>query len=195
MKTGDEVLIDCGTGGLGVLAYQICHLVGAHPTGLTSSTQKKEFIESFDARALTHDEFNSEKVKYDVILNSQGGSSINQHYERLNQFGKIVCVGISSGIAPGGRDLWRVIKTIFSMPKFKIVRMFNHNRGVFALNALKIFDNHQLAKKMIQSMSVLSDNGIKPVIGQIYDYREAARAHEDLQARRLTGKALLRWED
>ena len=26
IKEGDEVLVDCGTGGLGVLCYQLCHL-------------------------------------------------------------------------------------------------------------------------------------------------------------------------
>jgi len=193
IKEGDEVLIDCGTGGLGVLCYQLCHLVGAKPTGLTSSSNKKTFIESLGAKALTHFEFEKRSNTYDMILNSQGGRSIQTHYQRLNQFGKIVCVGISSGIAPGGRNLWQVLKTIFSMPSFKIVQMFNHNRGVFALNALKIFDDHELAKKMIQSMHVLSDNGIRPMIGKIYSYQDAALAHEEIQGRQLTGKALLSW--
>ena len=193
IKEGDQVLIDCGTGGLGVLCYQLCHLVGAKPTGLTSSPEKKAFIESFGATALTHEEFHQGQNRYDMILNSQGGRSIHQHYRRLHQFGKIVCVGISSGIAPGGRNWWQVIKTIFSMPSFKIVNMFNHNRGVFALNALKIFDDHELAKKMIQSLNVLSDNEIRPVIGKIYNYQFAALAHEEIQARQLTGKALLSW--
>ena len=193
IKEGDHVLIDCGTGGLGVLSYHLCHLMGANVTGLTSSPSKKQFIESFGATALTHDEFSQQKNKYDMILNSQGGKSIREHYHRLNQFGKIVCVGISAGIAPGGRNLWQVIKTIFSMPTFKIVQMFNYNRGVFALNALKIFDDQRLSKKMIQSMNLLSDNQIRPVIGHIYSYQDVAQAHADLQARSLMGKALLKW--
>jgi synaptic vesicle membrane protein VAT-1 len=195
IKKGDEVLIDCGTGGLGVLCYQLCHLVGAIPTGLTSSLEKKDFIESFGAKAMTHEEFNQSNAHYDMILNSQGGRSIRAHYKRLNQFGKIVCVGISNGIAPGGRNLWKVLKTVMSMPSFKIVQMFNHNRGVFALNALKIFDNQSLAKKMIQSMGLLSDNDIRPVIGKVYSYKNAALAHEDIQRKRLTGKALLNWSN
>lgn len=193
IKEGDEVLIDCGTGGLGVLCYRLCHLVGAKPTGLTSSSEKKAFIESFGATALTHQEFLSNNNRYDMILNSQGGRTIRDHYKRLNQFGKIVCVGISAGIAPGGRNLWKVLKTVFSMPSFKIVQMFNHNRGVFALNALKIFDDHELAKKMIQSMSILSDNDVRPVIGKVYNYQFAHLAHEEIQDRRLTGKAILSW--
>ena len=195
IKEGDEVLIDCGTGGLGVICYQLCHLVGANPTGLTSNESKKVFIESLGANALTHQEFLKSTQKYDVILNSQGGVTVKQHYGQLNQLGKIICVGISAGIAPGGRNWWQVFRTIFSMPKFNIVSMFKHNRGVFALNALKIFDNPQLAEKMIQSLQVLSDNQIKPVIGNVYDYREVIKAHQDLQMRRLTGKALLSWQD
>ena len=193
IKEGDEVLIDCGTGGLGVLCYQLCHLVGARPSGLTSSESKKAFIESLGATALTHDEFLSSTKTYDMILNSQGGKTIREHYKRLNQFGKIVSVGISAGIAPGGRNLWQVLKTVFSMPSFKIVQMFNHNRGVFALNALKIFDDPSLSKKMIQAMHILSDNEIRPVIGGVYSYKDADKAHTDLQHRRLTGKALLEW--
>ena len=193
IKSGDQVLVDCGTGGLGVLTYHLCELMGAHATGLTSSGHKKEFIESFGAKAMTHEEFRQSSCRYDAIINSQGGRTVLDHYRRLNQFGKIVCVGISAGIGPAGRNLWQVLKTVFTMPSFKVVQMFDHNKGVFALNALRIFNDHELAKKMIQSMNLLSENEIRPAIGKIYSFSEASTAHKDLQGRKLMGKALLKW--
>ena len=45
VRNGDRVLIECATGGVGVLAIQMARHAGAEVTGLTTSPHKKDFIE------------------------------------------------------------------------------------------------------------------------------------------------------
>src|SRR5688572_28821638 len=78
IRAGDRVLIECATGGVGVLAIQIARRIGAEVTGLTTSPHKKPFIEELGARALTRDELRADPslTGYDLILNASGGAEI-----------------------------------------------------------------------------------------------------------------------
>ena len=74
VRKEDKVLIDCATGGVGVVFLQMCKQMGAQAYGLTSNPDKKSFIESFGAKAFTWEEFNkSNENEFDFILNSSGG--------------------------------------------------------------------------------------------------------------------------
>ena len=86
VRKGDRVLIECATGGVGVLAIQMARHVGAEVTGLTTSPHKKGFIEKprrdgVHARRVPRDD---ESLRgYDFILNSSGGAHINWQRARL----------------------------------------------------------------------------------------------------------------
>src|SRR5690349_16044364 len=85
VRTGDKVLIECATGGVGVLAIQMARHAGASVTGLTTTPAKKSFIESLGATAYTRDEFRADSslAGYDMILNASGGAEINWQRARL----------------------------------------------------------------------------------------------------------------
>jgi NADPH:quinone reductase-like Zn-dependent oxidoreductase len=194
IRAQDKVLIDCATGGLGTLMLQMLKNLGANTIGLTTSPEKKALIESFGAKAMTHEEFwASSENRFDFILNSQGGSSVKRHYERLAPTGRVVCIGASSMISDGKRDFIKLIKTVLSMPKFHLISMFDKNRGVFALNALKLMEDEIYLKKMLQNFSLAEKMNIKPHIGKIISYKEAHLAHELIEKRKTTGKVLLSW--
>jgi len=194
IRAHDKVLIDCATGGLGTTMLQMLKNLGANTIGLTTSPEKKALIESYGAKAMTHEEFwASSENRFDFILNSQGGSSVKNHYERLAPTGRVVCIGASSIVSDGRRDFLKLIKTVLSMPKFHLISMFDKNRGVFALNALKLMEDEVYLKKMLQNFTLAEKMNLKPYVGKIISYKEAHFAHELLEGKKTTGKVLLSW--
>jgi NADPH:quinone reductase-like Zn-dependent oxidoreductase len=197
VRRGDSVLIDCATGGVGIIMLQMLNAIGANTVGLTSSIHKKDLIQSYGAKAHTHEEFWSNKdiKNFDFILNSQGGSSIRKHYNRLAYTGRIICLGISSGIKSGKRDYIAIAKAALTMPKFNIISMFDKNRGVYALNALKLMENTNYAKDNIKNFQKIEDLKLKPYIGKVFNYKEVSNAHRYIEERKGSGKILLSWKE
>lgn len=195
VRKGDKVMIDCATGGVGTLALQMLKFVGADTIGLTSSDSKKALIESYGARAMSHDEFwASKEDRFDFILNSQGGSTIRAHYNRLGPTGRVVCLGISSGIEGGTRKLGKILKTVLTMPKFNIIGMFDQNRGIYALNALRLMEDQEALTKILKQFKLVEEMKLKPHVGAVYSYKEVALAHKLISDRKATGKILLSWK-
>lgn len=196
VQKGDRVMIDCATGGVGTIALQMLKSIGAQTVGLTSSVEKKSIIESYGALALTHKEFQASGAQdqYDFILNSQGGKTVRAHYNRLAPAGRIVCIGLSAAINNGKRDFIALIKAAAEMPRFALISMFDLNRGVFALNALKLMEDTRYAKHNQSDFSAILNMGIKPHIGAIIPAAEVLRAHQMLESRKIGGKVLLSWQ-
>lgn len=197
VRAGDQVVVDCASGGVGVIALQMLKSLGAVAYGLTSSPDKLDFIESFGAKALTHEVFfrDYKNIPFDFILNSQGGASVKKHYEYLGPTGRMVCLGVSSGISAGKRDLLKIAKTVLTMPKFSLLSMFDQNKGVFALNALKLMENNDYIKKLMGKFSLISELNLKPHIGKIFNYTDIGLAHEFIEAKKAKGKVLISWKE
>ncbi len=195
VRAGDKVLIDCASGGLGTLSLKMLKAVGANVTGLTSSNSKKGLIESLGACARTHHEFwqDTKDDRYDFILNSQGGGSIMRHYDRLGPTGRIVCLGLSEGIKGGGRHFLAIAKAAIQMPRFSVIKMFDQNRGVYALNALKLMEDSLYIKKNLEQFNKITQWNLKPIIGKIFPAKDVVLAHQFIENKRGQGKILLAW--
>jgi NADPH:quinone reductase-like Zn-dependent oxidoreductase len=197
VRAGDKVLIECATGGVGVLAMQMAKHVGAEVTGLTTSAHKKAFIEAHGAKAYTLDEFRADKSLggYDFILNSSGGGNIQWQRKRLGMTGRMVCIGVSSGVKDGKRSFLRIAKTLFQMPRISILRLFNDNTGIYALNALHILRDPTWIAKLTASMTRIEDMKLSPHIGKVFPATEIGAAHDFLSSKQATGKVLIAWNE
>jgi 2-desacetyl-2-hydroxyethyl bacteriochlorophyllide A dehydrogenase len=195
VRKGDRVLIECATGGVGVLAMQMAKFVGAEVTGLTTSPHKKKFIEEHGATAYTLDEFKADKTLtgFDFILNSSGGGTIGWQRKRLQLTGRIVCIGMSSGVKDGKRSFLRIAKALLSMPRISILRLFDENTGVYALNALHVLRDPSWIAKLTSSMTTIQAMGLAPHVGKVFDASEVGQAHDFLSSKQATGKVLIAW--
>jgi 2-desacetyl-2-hydroxyethyl bacteriochlorophyllide A dehydrogenase len=195
VRKGDKVLIECATGGVGVLAMQMAKFVGAEVTGLTTTASKKKFIEEHGAAAYTLEEFKADKslTGYDFILNASGGGNIGWQRKRLQLTGRIVCIGISSGVKDGKRSFFRIAGALLSMPRISILRLFNDNTGVYALNALHVLRDPSWIAKLTKSMATIQAMGLEPHIGKVFDASEIGQAHDFLSSKQATGKVLIAW--
>jgi 2-desacetyl-2-hydroxyethyl bacteriochlorophyllide A dehydrogenase len=197
VRKGDKVLIECATGGVGVLAMQMAKHVGAEVTGLTTSSHKKAFIESHGAAAYTLDEFRADASlrNYDFILNSSGGGNIQWQRKRLGMTGRMVCIGVSSGVKDGKRSFVRIAKTLLQMPRISILKLFNDNTGIYALNALHVLRDPSWIAKLTSSMTTVEQMGLAPHVGKVFQAADVGAAHDFLSTKQATGKVLLAWNE
>jgi NADPH2:quinone reductase len=195
IRSGDKVLIECATGGVGTLAIQMARHVGAEVIGLTSTAAKKDYIADLGAVPYTVDEFYADPSlsRFDFILNSSGGKEIKRQLPRLGITGRMVCMGISSGLKDGKRNFFRIAKAALQTPRLPILKMFNNNYGVFALNALTVLQDDEWVRRLTQHIADVDAMGLKPHIGKVFAAQDAPAAHEYLQTRKARGKVLLEW--
>ena len=195
VRRGDRVVIECGTGGVGVVATQMARHVGAEVIGLTTSPHKKPFIENLGATAYTLDEFRNDGslTGYDFMLNASGGGNIEWQRARLGLTGRMVCIGMSSAIDGGKRNLLRVVSTLIHMPRISILKLFNATTGIFALNALTVLRDPGWVTRLTQSLASVEQLGIVPHSGKVFPAAEVAAAHSFLETKQATGKVLLGW--
>jgi 2-desacetyl-2-hydroxyethyl bacteriochlorophyllide A dehydrogenase len=195
VRKGDRVLIECATGGVGVLAMQMAKHLGAEVTGLTTSAHKKAFIEQHGAIAYTLDEFRADAnlTGYDFILNSSGGGNINWQRARLGLTGRIVCIGLSSGVKDGKRNFLRIAVAALRMPKISVLKLFDQNQGVYALNALHVLRDPVWIARLTGSMASIEPMGLAPHVGKVFPATDVAAAHAFLETKQATGKVLLAW--
>ncbi len=197
VRKGDKVLIECATGGVGVLAMQMAKHVGAQVTGLTTSEHKKAFIESHGAKAYTLAELKADPSirGFDFILNSSGGSNIQWQRKRLQMTGRMVCIGVSSGVKDGKRSFLRIAKTLLQMPRISILKLFNDNTGIYALNALHVLRDPSWIAKLTASMDTVEQMGLAPHVGKVFAAADVGAAHDYLSMKQATGKVLLAWNE
>jgi 2-desacetyl-2-hydroxyethyl bacteriochlorophyllide A dehydrogenase len=195
VRAGDRVLIECATGGVGVLAIQMARHAGAEVTGLTTSPHKKSFIESLGATAYTREEFRADAslAGYDFILNASGGGEINWQRARLGLTGRMVCVGLSSGVKDGKRNFARIALAALRMPRISVIKLFDANQGIYALNALHVLRDNAWIERLTKSMVTVEQMGLKPHVGKVFDASDVASAHAFLETKQATGKVLLAW--
>lgn len=192
IREGDKILIDCATGGVGVFALQMAKEVGAQVIGLTSSPAKKEFIESFGAKAYTHDEFlESSEKNFDFILNSRGGKTIKDQYKRLARSGQLSCIGLQAAIKDGKSSWPARIKAILQTPIYPLLMLVMNSRSVGGFNALDYFDDDEWMKKNMKKMEEMN---YKPHVGAVFKAQNVASAHEFLESKQAKGKVVLEWE-
>jgi len=195
VRAGDKILIEPATGGVGVLAIQMAKHLGADVTGLTTTASKKPFIEALGARAYTRDEWSADRSlrNYDFILNASGGAEIEPQRARLGITGRMVCIGISSGVKDGRRNFARIGLAALRTPRISVLKLFDANTGIFALNALRVLQDPTWVPRLTQSLGEAEALGIKPHVGKVFAAKDVAAAHELLQTKGATGKVLLAW--
>ncbi len=195
VRAGDKVLIECATGGVGTLATQMARAAGADVVGLTTSPHKKGFIEGLGAKAYTLDDFyaDSSLKDFDLIINSSGGAHINRQRRRLGLTGRMVCLGMSSGVKDGRRNFARIALAALRTPRISVLKLFDANTGIYALNALHVLRDPVWVERMTKSLVAVDELDLKPHVGKVFAAKEAGAAHAFLETKQATGKVLLAW--
>jgi NADPH2:quinone reductase len=182
---GDRVLIHAAAGGVGQLLIQLAKARGAWVAGTVSTDGKAEIAAAAGADAV---------IRYGgdlaaAVRAAAGGAGMNVVYDgvgrdtfeaslaSLGRRGMLVLFGGSSG----------------QVPLFDLQRL-NAGGSLFLTRPNLRDYTATRAELLLRSGEVLSavaDGSLKIAVGGRYPLADAARAYDDLEGRRTTGKLLL----
>jgi NADPH2:quinone reductase len=185
IEPGETIVVEAAAGGTGTLAVQLAKRAGAKVIGLASSEEKRELVQSLgaDAAVDSRAERLGEAIReangggrVDAVLHMSGGEAFDQEMDVLAPLGRMVVFGIAS------REQ-RQIST---------ASLLRGSKSVIGFWLAHLLTRQDLLGPMIQDLfAAIAAGELTVTIGEVYPLSEAARAHEDLIARRTTGKLLL----
>jgi NADPH2:quinone reductase len=186
LEEGDVALIHAGAGGVGLLLTQMAAQRGAHVITTVSSDEKAALSRSVGAHDVilySHQDFATE-VKaitegrgVDVVYDSVGKSTFEQSLRCLRPRGTMVLYGASSGAVPPVDPIHLSLMGSLYFTRPSLVH-YTRNRSELDMRSRTVFEKLERGKLQLH-------------LAHTYPLAEAAKAHEELQARRTTGKILL----
>jgi len=185
IEPGETIVVEAAAGGTGTLAVQLAKRAGARVIGLASSEEKRELVRGLGADACVDSraedlgaairEANDGK-RVDAVLHMSGGAAFDAEMDVLAPLGRMVVFGIAS------REQ-RQIST---------AALLRGSKSVIGFWLAHLLARQDLLGPMIQDLlGAIAAKELTVTIGEVYPLSEAARAHEDLIARRTSGKLLL----
>lgn len=176
IQSGQKVLINGASGGVGTFAVQIAKYFGAEVTGVCS-TRNLEFVRSIGANKVidyTKEDFTSTSQKYDLIIDNVANRSVTNLKRALNPNGVCVIVGFTY--------VSLMFQYMFLGP---VVSMIGSKKIVSLGTA-------NLNKKDLDFLRELLATGkVKPVIDKRYPLSEVPEAIRYVEKGHTRGKVVI----
>jgi NADPH2:quinone reductase len=186
IRPGESVVVHAAAGGVGSLAVQLGRPMGAGRVIATASTEDKRRLAlelGADAAIDAAPEGMAERLieanhgsRVDVVFEMAGGDVFEQSRKALAPFGRLVAYGIASQ-QPNTVSTGSLMRRSHAVVGFWLFHCLERP-GMFEQALSDLFERTQRGD-------------LRVVVGETYALGDARRAHEDLQARRTTGKLLL----
>jgi NADPH:quinone reductase len=185
LRPEETIVVEAAAGGTGSLAVQLAKRAGGRVIGLASSPEKRKLAERLGADATIDsgaDDLREAILaanggeQVDAVLQMSGGEAFEQELRALAPFGRMVTFGIAS------REENQV----------RTGHLLRNSRAVIGFWLMQLIPRRDEIRAMIEDLlqAVLAGE-LEVVIGGTYPLSEAARAHEEIAARRTQGKLLL----
>ena len=187
LAPGETVVVHAAAGGTGSLAVQLAKRFGAGRVIATASTEEKRALAlelGADAAVAADGEGLKERLlesnggeRVDVVLEMTGGPVFDASLAALAPFGRLVAYGMASRTTP---------KPITA------ASLMAHSRAVVGFWLMHVVGRPELhAEPMAELLGLVARGELRTLTGEAYPMSQAARAHQDLRARRTTGKLVL----
>ena len=186
--TGQRVLIHGGTSGIGTTALMLCREFGIQAFATAGSADKCAAIAKLGAKPINYREQAFAEViaqqtdgqGVDVILDIMGGSYLNNNLKALAMDGHLVMLGFLGGAKANDVDLLTILG----------------KRAVITGSLLRARTKDEKAAIAEQLREyiwpVLEAGRCLPIIDQVFDYTDAAKAHARMEGGDHIGKIVLR---
>jgi NADPH2:quinone reductase len=182
LAPGESVVVHAAAGGVGSMAVQLGHPLGAGRVIATASTVEKRRLAlelGADVAVDADPEGLKERLieanegrQVDVVFEMAGGPVFEQSLAALAPFGRLVAYGIASGRP-------NEVNTGALMRKSRVWLMHCIGRP-------------EMVDEALSDLFARAGRGeLRVVLGGTYPLADAGRAQEDLAGRRTTGKVLL----
>ncbi|MFM6905163.1 MAG: NADP-dependent oxidoreductase [Acinetobacter tjernbergiae] len=190
VKSGQKVLIHAGSGGVGSIAIQLAKHLGA-TVATTTSGKNTRWVRELGADIIidykTMD-FEQELKDYDVILDTQGGKTLEKSLSVIKRGGRIISIS-----GPPDRAFAEAIKANWLL-KFIIpllswsIRNKAKKRDV-TYSFLFMQPNGQ---QLSEISKLVESEKINPIVDKIYTFAEIKDAFQYVNTGRAKGKVVLK---
>jgi NADPH2:quinone reductase len=186
VRPGETVLVHAAAGGMGLLLTQWATALGARVIGTVSTEAKEKLAREAGAAEViryTEVEFAPE------VRRLTGGKGVQAVYDGV---GKTTFDGSLASVAPLG-SLVVYGQASGPVPPIDLARLAAAG-GIFLSRPSLgnyVVEDTELARRGQITLDAIRTAAIRPLIGARYPLADAAKAHDDLESRRTTGKLLL----
>jgi NADPH2:quinone reductase len=186
VAAGESVVVHGAAGGVGSLAVQLGHQLGAGRVVATASSEpKRELALELGADAavdpaaegLTERLIEANRGRpVDVVFEMSGGEVFDASYRALAPFGRIVAYGIATN----------------EPNQVSTGSLLRHSRAVVGFYLFHCLGRAGMFAEALADLFARAEDGLlKVIVGHTYPLDQAAQAQIDLRERRTTGKLLL----
>jgi NADPH2:quinone reductase len=186
VAAGESVVVHAAAGGVGSLAVQLGHRLGAgRVIASASSAEKRDLALELGADAAIDPspEGLTERLTeanhgqpVDVVFEMEGGAVFEASYRALAPFGRVVICGIASR-RPNEVSTGSLLR---------------HSRSVVGFYLFHCLARPGMFTAALAELFARAGRGeLKAIVGNTYPLAQAAQAHRDLSERRTSGKLLL----
>lgn len=186
LKSGDTALVHAAAGGVGLLLTQMAAQVGARVIGTVSTAEKEKLARQAGAAEViryTEADFEVETKRLtggrgvDVVYDSVGRTTFDKSLNCLRPRGLLALFGGSSG----------------AVPPFDLIEL--SKKGSLFITRPTLHDytatREELVSRADDILRAVQAGKLKVRMEHSYPLAKAARAHQDLEGRKTTGKLLL----
>ena len=180
IQSGQKVLINGASGGVGTFAVQIAKSFGADVTGVCS-TKNVDLVKSLGADRVidyTKEDYTKSDQKYDVILDNVSNHSLSENRKMLTPKGKYVMIGGGSSNQQG----W--VGVMMKPLKALIMKPFVGQQMGMMMAEMKQSDLQYFADQM-------QSGKLKPVIDRTYKLSEIQQAIAYVEEGHARGKVII----
>jgi NADPH2:quinone reductase len=187
LAPGESVVVHAAAGGVGTLAIQLAKRWGAgRVIGVASSPEKCQLATDLgadatvdagasDLKAALKEANNGSPV--DIVLEMVGGPTFDASLAALAPFGRLATFGMAGRTPPSAIDPGALLQ---------------RSRAVIGFWLVHCLGKPGMVKEpMAELLAMVAAGELSPIVGSTYPLADARRAHEDLRARRSTGKLVL----
>lgn len=199
VAAGERILIHAAAGGVGTAAVQIGKALGCTVYGTASKPEKLELIEKLGAKKAInysiqdfYHEIIADGGKVDCVLEVVGGEVFRKSLKLLKPFGSIAVIGFASI----NFKKWNPVswwKTWKDAPKVKILSMLKRSQGIYASHIGYLTDNIEVTATIWEELKSFTEkNGLRPVVGKVFNFDELPEAHRYMESRDSVGKIVVK---
>jgi D-arabinose 1-dehydrogenase-like Zn-dependent alcohol dehydrogenase len=181
---GDDVLVVGAGGGVGIHAVQMAKLCGGRVLAADIAGEKLEMVKAMGADEIIHAgevDLAKEVIRLtdgkgvDAVLDFVASSqTLEAGFESLGRAGRLVVLGFRPPHVFG-------VEPIFRVNPLAVL-----NKG------LEIHGSRYISMaELIESVKVVKEGKIKPIVTRTFPLEEAERVHQLVQGNKITGRAAL----
>jgi NADPH2:quinone reductase len=182
IEEGDWVLVHAAAGGVGLLTTQLAKLRGARVIATVSTEEKAQLARDAGADEVIGYEGFAEATRQlsgggvAAVYDGVGKTTFVDGFTALRPYGRMILYGGSSG-EPDPME-WRELSNGSVYVQRPTLRTYTRTPELLRERAAALF-------------ALIARGNVSVRIGGRYPLADARQAHEDLEARRTTGKLLL----